>query len=494
MSHGVGVLDRILARTREAVEERRRRMPLERLQRSAPTPTGRRAFAQALAQPGRVNVIAEFKRRSPSRGVLREDLHPVSAAQSYEIGGAAALSILTEEQFFGGSLEDLREARAATMLPTLRKDFIIDPYQVWEAWYAGADAVLLIVSALPDRALRDLLDVTAQVGLDALVEVHDRIELDRALAAGAKVVGVNNRDLRTMDVSLETALELAPHIPEGVVAVAESGIHGPGELRMLREAGYHAFLIGEHLMLSPDPAVALDSLIRLSSPRRLPGLLPRGGRPVAVKICGITSVEDALMAAEAGASAVGMVFWPGSPRVVDVARARAICQALPPFVLRVGVFVDAPAEEMARVAEAVGLDALQLHGEETPESMASLPRRAIKAVRVGPGFESVQALRYEGVAAGLLLDTRVPLGAPGGTGQPFDWNAVRGLRPRVGWLMLAGGLTPQNVGGALSVVHADAVDVSSGVESAPGKKDPAKVRAFIEAVWRNGSVNGEAHR
>ena len=494
MSHGVGVLDRILARTREAVEERRRRMPLERLQRSAPTPTGRRAFAQALAQPGRVNVIAEFKRRSPSRGVLREDLHPVSAAQSYEIGGAAALSILTEEQFFGGSLEDLREARAATMLPTLRKDFIIDPYQVWEAWYAGADAVLLIVSALPDRALRDLLDVTAQVGLDALVEVHDRIELDRALAAGAKVVGVNNRDLRTMDVSLETALELAPHIPEGIVAVAESGIHGPGELRMLREAGYHAFLIGEHLMLSPDPAVALDSLIRLSSPRRLPGLLPRGGRPVAVKICGITSVEDALMAAEAGASAVGMVFWPGSPRVVDVARARAICQALPPFVLRVGVFVDAPAEEMARVAEAVGLDALQLHGEETPESMASLPRRAIKAVRVGPGFESVQALRYEGVAAGLLLDTRVPLGAPGGTGQPFDWNAVRGLRPRVGWLMLAGGLTPQNVGGALSVVHADAVDVSSGVESAPGKKDPAKVRAFIEAVWRNGSVNGEAHR
>jgi len=130
----------------------------------------------------------------------------------------------------------------------------------------------------------------------------------------------------------------------------------------------------------------------------------------------------------------------------------------------------------------VGLDALQLHGEETPESMASLPRRAIKAVRVGPGFESVQALRYEGVAAGLLLDTRVPLGAPGGTGQPFDWNAVRGLRPRVGWLMLAGGLTPQNVGGALSVVHADAVDVSSGVESAPGKKDAARVRAFVDAV------------
>jgi len=140
------------------------------------------------------------------------------------------------------------------------------------------------------------------------------------------------------------------------------------------------------------------------------------------------------------------------------------------------------------VAEAVGLDLVQLHGDEPPESMAGLARRAIKAVRVGPGFEPVQALRYEGLAAGLLLDTRVPLGgAPGGTGQSFDWNAVRGLRPRVGWLMLAGGLTAENVGRALAVVHPDAVDVSSGVESTPGRKDPAKVRAFIEAVWEGGA-------
>jgi indole-3-glycerol phosphate synthase/phosphoribosylanthranilate isomerase len=488
------ILDRIVGRTRESVLERRRTFPIDRMQRSAPTPTGRRPFLPAVSRPGQVNIIAEFKRRSPSRGVIREDLHPVSVAQAYEVAGACALSILTEEQFFGGCLDDLREARAATLLPALRKDFVVDPYQVWEAWYAGADAVLLIVAALSDGELRTLHQTAQEVGVEALVEVHDERELARALKVGARLVGVNSRDLRTMDVSLETALELAPHIPEGVVAVAESGIHGPGELRMLREAGYHAFLIGEHLMLSPDPAVALDSLIRLSSPRRLPGLLPRGGRPVAVKICGITSVEDALMAAEAGASAIGMVFWPGSPRAVDVARARAIAQALPPFVLRVGVFVDAAREEMARVADAVGLDVLQLHGEESPESMAGLARRALKAVRVGPGFEPVQALRYEGVAAGLLLDTRVPLGAPGGTGQAFDWNAVRGLRPRVGWLMLAGGLTPENVGEALAVVHPDAVDVSSGVEASPGKKDAARVRAFVEAVWRNGSVNGEAAR
>jgi indole-3-glycerol phosphate synthase/phosphoribosylanthranilate isomerase len=475
-----GVLERILARTREAVKERRRAMPLERLQRSAPTPTGRRAFAQAVSEPGRVNIIAEFKRRSPSRGVIREDLHPVPTAQAYEIGGAAALSILTEEQFFGGSLEDLREARAATFLPTLRKDFIVDPYQVWEAWYAGADAVLLIVAALHDGALRELIEVTAQVGLDALVEVHDGDDLQRALAAGARLVGVNNRDLRTMDVSLETGLELAALIPEGVVAVAESGIHGPGELRMLREAGYDAFLVGEHLMLAPDPAAAVEALIRDSSP---PRRLARRGRRVAVKGCGLTTVEDAVMAVQAGADAIGLVFWPRSPRGVDVARAREIAAALPPFVTRVGVFVDAAREEMARAADAAGLDVLQLHGQEPPESLADLPRRAVKAVRVGPGFKAADALAYSGFAQGLLLDTRLPGPAPpGGTGQSFDWTAAREVRERVPWLALAGGLDESNVARAIAIVKPDAVDVSSSVESAPGRKDPARVKAFIEAV------------
>lgn len=484
MSEAGGVLDRIVARTREAVQERRRRMPLERLQRSAPTPTGRRSFVQAISAPGRVNVIAEFKRRSPSRGVLREDLHPVNAAQAYEVGGAAALSVVTEEHFFGGSLDDLREARGATLLPTLRKDFVVDPYQVWEAWYAGADAVLLIVAALSDRELRELLEVTARVGLDALVEVHDAAELQRALAAGARLIGVNNRDLRTLEVSLDTALDLAPLIPDGVVAVTESGIRGPGELRMLREAGYDAFLIGEHLMLAADPGGALESLIRDSAGSRWPARAARRGRRVSVKVCGITSVEDGLMAVEAGADAVGLVLWPESRRAVDLSRARAISEALPPFVLRVGVFVDAPPAEMARAAEEVGLDVLQLHGEEPPESLAGLPRRVVKAVRVGPGFTPQQALRYLGQAAGLLLDTRLPHAdaPPGGTGKPFDWMLVREVREQAGWLALAGGLTAENVGRALRTVRPDAVDVSSSVESSPGRKDATKVRAFVDAV------------
>ena len=481
MSEGPGVLGRIVMRTRERVEERRRELPLQRLQGSAPTPGGaRRSFAAALGKPG-VNVIAEFKRRSPSRGVIREDLHPVRVAQAYEIGGAAALSVLTEEQFFGGSLEDLKEARGATLLPVLRKDFIVDAYQIWEAWYAGADAVLLIVAALGERELLALQGTAREIGLDTLVEVHDRAELARALAAGARLVGVNNRDLRTMEVSLQTALDLAPEIPDDVTAVVESGIKGPGDVRRLRDAGYDAFLIGEHLMTAPDPGAALEELIRASAARRWAGRGAPRDAPVAVKVCGITTVEDGLAAARFGADAVGFVFWPQSPRWVDREKARQISRALPPLVVRVGVFVDASPDTIARTVEEVGLDVVQLHGRESPEDAARMPRRVIKAVRVGDGFAPEDALRYLPHAAGLLLDTKAD-GMPGGTGRAFDWSLAREVRAKAGFLGLAGGLTPENVHVALAAVRPDLVDVSSGVESSPGRKDPDKLRAFIEAV------------
>ena len=256
-----GVLDAILARTRERVFAGKERRPLDASHpdvRSAPAP---RPFASAIARQGRVNVIAEHKRRSPSRGAIREDLRPADVARAYEAGGAAALSVLTDEDFFGGRLEHLEEARAATALPALRKDFVIDPWQVWEARAAGADAVLLIVAALDDAELAGLLTETREAGADALVEVHDRDELDRALAAGARVVGVNSRDLRSLAVSLDTAVALAPGIPDDVVAVAESGIRTGADVRRLRDAGFDAFLVGEHLMASPDPGAALKRLL-----------------------------------------------------------------------------------------------------------------------------------------------------------------------------------------------------------------------------------------
>jgi indole-3-glycerol phosphate synthase len=183
-------------------------------------------------------------------------------AQAYQAGGAVALSVLTEGPHFGGRLEDLSQARAASALPALRKDFVVDPYQVWEAAAGGADAVLLIVAILTDAELRALLTSAADAALDALVEVHDAVELARARDAGARLLGVNNRDLRSMSVRLETALELAPRLPSGVVAVAESGIRSGRDIRRLRGAGYSAFLVGEHLMQSAEPGAALADLIR----------------------------------------------------------------------------------------------------------------------------------------------------------------------------------------------------------------------------------------
>jgi phosphoribosylanthranilate isomerase len=209
----------------------------------------------------------------------------------------------------------------------------------------------------------------------------------------------------------------------------------------------------------------------------------RGGRLI-VKICGITSPGDARVAVESGADAIGFVFWFMSPRRVDPGRAAEIARTLPDPVLRVGVFVDTPEDEMARVADAVGLDLLQLNGDEAPERLVGLARPVLKAVRVGRGFAAAEATRYAGCAAGLVVDTRLPgeTRIPGGTGVPFDWSLIQGLADRVPFLMLAGGLSPANVAEAIRAVRPHAVDVSSGVEGLPGRKDPAKVRAFVEAA------------
>jgi phosphoribosylanthranilate isomerase len=205
------------------------------------------------------------------------------------------------------------------------------------------------------------------------------------------------------------------------------------------------------------------------------------GRRLFVKVCGITSPEDARLVAEAGADAVGFVFWPQSPRCVDALRARAIGEALPAGVVRVGVFVDAALGDVVRVADEARLDVLQLHGNEPPDDLPALPRRTWKAIRVGPGFVAADALRYEGRAAGLLLDTR-SAEAPGGTGRSFDWALAADVRRRASFLMLAGGLDALNVRAAIRAVQPDGVDVSSGVESGPGRKDPEKVRAFLRAA------------
>jgi indole-3-glycerol phosphate synthase len=261
-------LDRILeAHRAEARADTRRLDALVSEARSCPPTRGfRRALATASAAAG-VAVIAEVKRRSPSKGALAPDLDPAELARAYERGGAACLSVLTDGAFFGGSPQDLAVARGACGLPVLRKDFTVSPHDVCDARLMGADAVLLIAAALDDVELAEFTALAEVVGLDVLVEIHDEAELDRALAVGADLVGVNQRDLVTFRVDTERAVRVAPLLPDGVVRVAESGIGGPAHAAVLADAGYHALLVGESLVTSGDPAAAVAALLAAASPR-----------------------------------------------------------------------------------------------------------------------------------------------------------------------------------------------------------------------------------
>jgi indole-3-glycerol phosphate synthase len=250
------VLDRILEARRIDLDYRKKVLPETALKYGAKAADPVRDFAAALSRDG-LNIIAELKAASPSRGVIREDFDPVALAQSLFAAGAAALSVLTEPAFFQGSLKNLRDARKSVPLPVLRKDFIFDPWQVWEARANDADSFLLIVAVLDDTQLLALIALGRQLGMEPLIEVHTPEELDRALAAGARIIGVNNRDLKTLSVRVETSCELIDHIPDNCIAVSESGLRTHEDLLTLRAAGFDAFLIGEHLMLAPDPAAAL---------------------------------------------------------------------------------------------------------------------------------------------------------------------------------------------------------------------------------------------
>jgi indole-3-glycerol phosphate synthase len=257
----VTILAEILAHKRVELEQARRRVPPAELARRAAAQPPPRGFRRALLAGRGPRVIAEIKRRSPSKGEIRRDFDPVAIAKAYQAGGAAALSVLTDERFFGGSLAVLEAVSKATELPLLRKDFVIDAYQIDEARAAGADAVLLIVAALAPAELERLRAHAVGLGLDVLVEVHDEAELDAAKGVGADLIGINNRDLRSFVTDLGVTERLARRVPQGALVVAESGIFGPEDVARLQRAGASAFLVGESLMREPDPGLALRRLL-----------------------------------------------------------------------------------------------------------------------------------------------------------------------------------------------------------------------------------------
>ena len=257
------ILNRILARKAEEIEQRSRVRPLDELRARAQQQPATRGFVRAIErklQAGDAAVIAEVKKASPSKGLIRKDFDPAAIARSYEAGGAACLSVLTDVDFFQGSNAYLGEARAACRLPVIRKDFIIDPYQVYEARMIGADAILLIVAALEDGPMIEMANLAHELGMDVLVEVHDIDELERALQTDCQLIGVNNRNLRTFKVSLDTSLELKSAMPGDRIMVTESGIASREDVARMRGAGIHTFLVGESFMRQPDPGVALKAM------------------------------------------------------------------------------------------------------------------------------------------------------------------------------------------------------------------------------------------
>ena len=262
------ILQKILQRKVEEIAERNARLSLRELSQSInalPPPRGFLSALQARLQNDRPAVIAEIKKASPSKGLLREPFHPAEIAQSYERAGATCLSVLTDRDFFQGNEVYLQEVRAACALPVLRKDFIIDPYQVYEARWIGADCVLLIAAALGDPALRELTQLARELALDVLIEIHDADELARVLALNPPLIGINNRNLRTFETRLETTTNLLADVPTDCLVVTESGIHTPQNVALMRSHGVHAFLVGEAFMRAPDPGQKLAELFGVNS-------------------------------------------------------------------------------------------------------------------------------------------------------------------------------------------------------------------------------------
>jgi len=441
-------------------------------------------FADALRSYSGINLIAEFKRRSPSKGKINSHANPVAMAQLYESAGAAALSVLTEEDYFDGSLEDLRLIREVSLpLPVLRKDFIFDEYQVYESAWAGANALLLIVAALDDETLRKLRLITEdELGMSALVEVHTKSELDRAVNCGARVIGVNNRDLRTFKVSVDTSLQLAKVAPRDAILISESGLT-PDTVRQLRAAGYRGFLVGEALMRASDPAKALREFIQEPEGYRPP-------RSVFVKICGITNIDDARAAVSAGADMLGFNFYRPSPRFIDPSSAAEIVKAIRAeaggknrCASIIGVFVDESIENVSQIADEADLDGIQLHGEEIVEYCRRLkdvcPQKfLIKALAARANDKVESARRYP--ADAIMIDA-FDAKLRGGTGRIANWSFAHELAQRRR-VFLAGGLSPENVGEAIAAVHPYGVDVCSAVETEPGRKSAKRMKEFVDAV------------
>ncbi len=451
-------LQEILRYKRGEVKRRRREVPITSLiKRPLYNRTPRSLYTCIVSVENGFGIIAEFKRKSPSAGIIRDDIDPVETALQYVDNGAAGISVLTDEKYFSGSLNDLERVSRAVTIPVLRKDFIVDDYQLHEAKAYGADAVLLIADILSKDELHYLFGQAAKLGLECLVELYNQSAIEKIDFRTMKLIGVNNRDLRTFSVDLSHTQTMIQKLPDDVPVISESGIQSNDDIETVRRYGAKGALIGEWFMKSMKSR--------------------KSGRPL-IKICGITNPDDALVAAESGADALGFIFYEKSPRYIAPENAGDIIKRLPEHVHFVGVFVNHNRTEIEHIIDLTGIKIVQLHGDESPGDCTFTSAQVWKAIRPrnGTDIESLDTFTVDA----FLFDT-FDKARYGGTGKTGNWEIARiaGQHYKV---ILSGGLIPGNIAEAISTVRPYGVDINSGVESGPGKKDIRKIEKLFQII------------
>ena len=518
-SAGPGVVAEIAERRRADVERELGTQTFRHLadlaaEDSALPGAAPRPIAERLAAPG-LHLIAEVKRRSPSAGAIAADADPVALARAYEAGGASAISVLCEPHWFGGSVADLRAVRAAVSVPVLAKEFVVDERQLPVLRSAGADMVLLLASIHPAKKLARLAELARELGLEPLVEAHEEREVEAALASGARLIGLNNRNLRTLEVDPDNCLRLRELVPDGRLVIGESGVGEPRTLVGWRACGLDAALIGESLMRSADPAAAARAFVSAGS---VPyDVAARARRPL-VKICGITDADGLLAVLRSGADAVGLNLVPGTPRALTLSEATYLATKVRGSTtpdsrpLVVAVFADAPTADIDAAIAAFAPDAIQLSGHEPVEAIATIARPVWKVLHLPAEDAALAAAAEEvggavGGAAGrsraadvaiesgraylaagaerIILDTAGgPF--PGGTGRLVARRVAAEVAREIP-VILAGGLDEGNVATAVLAVPAVGVDVASGVEIHPVEATPSAASATARAASTVGS-------
>ena len=470
------ILDTIVEATKIRVAQEKQVESPESVKAAAlalPSDTGF-PFEAALRQQD-FNFICEVKKASPSKGIIAEHFPYLDIAKEYEVAGAAAISVLTEPDFFKGDKKYLQEIASTVKIPVLRKDFIIDEYQIYQAKVWGASAILLICACLDVPTLTKFRELADSLGLSSLVEAHDENEVQMAIDCGARIIGVNNRNLKDFTVDVQNSVRLRNLVQDDVIFVSESGLETPEDIQVLRDNNIGVALMGETFMRSPNK---VEKLAYLYGPTYY---TPK------VKMCGISKVETIPAVVEAKPDYMGLVFAP-SKRQVTVEQAKILIEELhkqcinhydTKVVKTVGVFVNETLDNLVRIADTANLDAVQLHGDEDEAFIQSLKERTNveiwKAVQIR---SAADVEKWIDSSADILLFDAYHKDERGGTGEVFDWSSLDAFeRP----FMLAGGIDSTNVARAIRTVRSYGIDISSGIET-NGVKDDEKITAFTKIV------------